>query len=276
MTGAEIRSAFLEFFRQRGHEVVRSSSLVPDKDPTLLFTNAGMVQFKNVFLGNEKRANPRAVERAEMPAPERQAQRSRRGRPRHLPPHLLRNARQLVVRRLLQEGSDRLGLGAADRGVEAAQGAALRHRLPHRRRGRALLAQRDRHRPRAHPALRREGQLLGDGRDRARAVRARRSTSTAAPAACDRQHVAGHACAVNVGCARYIELWNLVFIQYNRSRGGRAAKSWRPSTSTPARASSASPPCCKACRRTTTPTCFRNLIRFTEEHARRRYGAQRG
>src|SRR5437899_10540753 len=61
MTGAEIRTAFLEFFRARGHEVVRSSSLIPDKDPTLLFTNAGMVQFKNVFLGVETRAIPRAA-----------------------------------------------------------------------------------------------------------------------------------------------------------------------------------------------------------------------
>ena len=62
MTGAEIRASFIEFFRQRGHEVVPSASLVPDKDPTLLFTNAGMVQFKNVFLGNEQRAIPRAVD----------------------------------------------------------------------------------------------------------------------------------------------------------------------------------------------------------------------
>jgi alanyl-tRNA synthetase len=61
MTGAEIRTAFLEFFRQRGHEVVRSAPLIPEKDPTLLFTNAGMVQFKNIFLGAEKRANPRTV-----------------------------------------------------------------------------------------------------------------------------------------------------------------------------------------------------------------------
>ena len=61
MTGAQIRSAFLEFFRQRGHEFVRSSSLVPEKDPTLLFTNAGMVQFKDVFLGNETRTYLRAA-----------------------------------------------------------------------------------------------------------------------------------------------------------------------------------------------------------------------
>jgi alanyl-tRNA synthetase len=54
MTSAELRAAFLEFFRQRGHAVRPSSSLVPGNDPTLLFTNAGMVQFKDVFLGREK------------------------------------------------------------------------------------------------------------------------------------------------------------------------------------------------------------------------------
>jgi len=60
-TTAEIRQAFLDFFAARQHEVVASSSLVPANDPTLLFTNAGMVQFKDVFLGAEKRAIPRAV-----------------------------------------------------------------------------------------------------------------------------------------------------------------------------------------------------------------------
>ncbi|MFQ6014519.1 MAG: alanine--tRNA ligase [Anaerolineae bacterium] len=61
MTSAEIRQAFLEFFRDRGHTVVTSSSLIPASDPTLLFTNAGMVQFKDVFLGLEKRHYRRAA-----------------------------------------------------------------------------------------------------------------------------------------------------------------------------------------------------------------------
>ena len=61
MTGHEIRQRFLDFFAERGHRVVRSSSLVPANDPTLLFTNAGMVQFKDVFLGLEKRDYKRAA-----------------------------------------------------------------------------------------------------------------------------------------------------------------------------------------------------------------------
>ena len=61
MTGNEIRATFLRFFEERGHRVVRSSSLVPTNDPTLLFTNAGMNQFKDVFLGLEQRDYNRAT-----------------------------------------------------------------------------------------------------------------------------------------------------------------------------------------------------------------------
>src|SRR5271168_4237656 len=61
MTSSEIRGSFLEFFRKNGHAVLPSSSLVPGNDPTLLFTNAGMVQFKDVFLGKEARDYSRAA-----------------------------------------------------------------------------------------------------------------------------------------------------------------------------------------------------------------------
>jgi alanyl-tRNA synthetase len=61
MTSSEIRASFLEFFRKNGHTVVPSSSLVPGNDPTLLFTNAGMVQFKDVFLGKDARSYSRAA-----------------------------------------------------------------------------------------------------------------------------------------------------------------------------------------------------------------------
>lgn len=60
MKSAEIRQAFLDFFKSKQHEIVNSSSLVPGNDPTLLFTNAGMVQFKDVFLGDDKRNYTRA------------------------------------------------------------------------------------------------------------------------------------------------------------------------------------------------------------------------
>ena len=59
-TANDIRRTFLDYFRKEGHEIVPSSPLVPRNDPTLMFTNAGMVQFKNVFTGAEKRDYVRA------------------------------------------------------------------------------------------------------------------------------------------------------------------------------------------------------------------------
>lgn len=61
MTSAQLRRAFLDFFASKDHQIVASSSLIPANDPTLLFTNAGMVQFKDVFLGQDKRNYTRAV-----------------------------------------------------------------------------------------------------------------------------------------------------------------------------------------------------------------------
>ena len=61
MNSSDIREKFLSFFESKAPPVVRSSSLVPGNDPTLLFTNSGMVQFKDVFLGADKRAYVRAA-----------------------------------------------------------------------------------------------------------------------------------------------------------------------------------------------------------------------
>ncbi|MDE2343943.1 MAG: alanine--tRNA ligase, partial [Betaproteobacteria bacterium] len=61
MKSAEIRDKFLQYFARNGHTIVPSSPLVPANDPTLLFTNSGMVQFKDVFLGKEQRPYKRAT-----------------------------------------------------------------------------------------------------------------------------------------------------------------------------------------------------------------------
>ena len=61
MNSNQIRSTFLNYFKKNGHEIIHSSSLVPDNDPSLMFANSGMVQFKNVFTGLEKRDYQRAT-----------------------------------------------------------------------------------------------------------------------------------------------------------------------------------------------------------------------
>ena len=163
---SDIRRTFLEYFRSNGHEVVASSPLVPRNDPTLMFTNAGMVQFKNVFTGLEQRPYSARRDLAEVRARRRQAQRPRECRLHRPPPHLLRDAGQLLVRRLLQGARDRARLEPAGQGFRPAQGQAPGHGVPHRRRGGGILEEdlgafgRQDH---PHPDL---GQFLGDGRHR--------------------------------------------------------------------------------------------------------------
>ena len=118
-TSAEVRRAFLEFFRSQGHEVVPSSPLVPQNDPTLMFANAGMVQFKDVFVGKETRPFKRATSSQKCIRISRQAQRPRERRRHGAPPHVLRDARELLLRRLLQGRGDRLRVGAPHEGLRA-------------------------------------------------------------------------------------------------------------------------------------------------------------
>ena len=115
MKVADIRRQFLDYFAAQGHTIVPSASLVPGNDPTLLFTNSGMVQFKDVFLGTDKRSYVRAAD----------VQRCLRAGGKHndlenvgytdAASHVLRDAGQLVVWRLFQARGDQVCVGVADR-----------------------------------------------------------------------------------------------------------------------------------------------------------------
>ena len=220
MTSNEIRASFLKYFEQNGHRIVPSSPLVPGDDPTLLFTNAGMNQFKDVFLGREKRDYTRADDVAEVHARQRQAQRPRQRRAVAPASHVLRDARQLLVRRLLQEGRDRVRLGAADRRLEAAAGPAGR-----RRSSRASTASR--------ATTRRTTSGGGSCRPIASSSSAPTTTSgrwaTPARAAAARRstYVRGDRAAIPE-----IEIWNNVFMEFDRSADGTLTPLPAPSIDT--------------------------------------------
>ena len=221
MKSSEIRDKFLKFFESKGHTIVRSSSLVPGNDPTLLFTNSGMVQFKDVFLGNDKRPYSRATT----------AQRCVRAGGKH---NDLENVGYTArhhtffemlgnfsFRRLFQARRDPLCLGIADQGLRPAQGQAVGHGLPGRRRSLRHLGPGDRRADRAHRAHRRQQgralrvrQLLADGRHRPlRPVL--RDFLRPRPG-----HLGRPSGRPEEDGDRYIEIWNLVFMQFNRDDAG--------------------------------------------------------
>jgi alanyl-tRNA synthetase len=219
MTGAEIRSAFIEFFRRRGHEVVPSTSLVPDKDPTLLFTNAGMVQFKNVFLGIEKRAGRRAVNSQKclrLSGKHNDLEEVGRDTYHHTFFEMLGNwsfgdyyKREAIAWawELLTEEwklpKDKLYATVFETDDEAEE--CWRSQTDIARDHILRFGEKDN--------FWEMGELGPCGP--CSEIHIDRG-----PEACDMRQVPGHVCAVNAGCARFIELWNLVFIQYNRTPEG--------------------------------------------------------
>jgi alanyl-tRNA synthetase len=220
MTGGEIRQQFLRFFQERGHEIVPSSPLVPVDDPTLLFTNAGMVQFKQVFLGREKRANPRAAS----------AQKCLRISGKH---NDLEEVGRDTYHHTFFEMLGNWSFG--DYGKREAIGWAWElltgvWRLPKEALWATIF-----HTDDEAEACWREVTDIAPERilrfGEAENFWEMGETGPCGPCseihidrgeeACDRRSQPGHQCRVNGGCARYIELWNLVFIQYNRNeRGG--------------------------------------------------------
>jgi alanyl-tRNA synthetase len=220
MTGNQVRESFLQFFRSRGHDIVPSASLVPPGDPTLLFTNAGMVQFKQVFLGAEKRKNPRAAN----------SQKCLRISGKH---NDLEEVGRDTYHHTFFEMLGNWSFG--DYYKKEAIGWAWElltefWKLPKE----ALWVSVYRTDDEAEDWWRNTTDV---GRDRILRFGEKDNFwemgetgpcgpcseihIDRGPGACDRARVPGHVCGVNAGCARFIELWNLVFIQYDRDERGR-------------------------------------------------------
>jgi len=220
ITGNEIRSSFLDHFEKRSHTVVKSSSLLPDKDPTLLFTNAGMVQFKNVFLGQERLPYVRAAS----------AQKCLRISGKH---NDLEAVGQDTYHHTFFEMLGNWSFGdyyKEEAILWAWELLTAEWQLPKDKLWATVY--RDDHEAEAlwhkitgMPAAR---ILRFDEKDNFWEMGETGPCGPCSeihidrgPEACDLRKEKAHRCAVNAGCARYIELWNLVFIQHNRGEDGK-------------------------------------------------------
>ena len=236
LTGSEIRRKFLRFFEQKQHRIVHSSSLVPHNDPTLLFTNAGMNQFKDVFLGLEKRDYNKRDFFAKMRARRRQAQRSGKCRLHQPTPHVLRDAGELLLRRLFQEGRDRIRVGTdyVAGMVRDCERQALRDHLQRR-----TLA------CRATPKPTTCGSAQGVPKNRIFEMGLKdnfwQMGDTGPCGPCSEIHYdmgpaaseQGHTdCRFPCDCGRYVEIWNLVFMQFDRDASGKLNPLPKPSIDT--------------------------------------------
>ena len=220
MRGEEVRSSFLEFFESRGHLVVPSASLVPRADPTLMFTNAGMVPFKDIFLGNTEAPASRVVDSQKclrISGKHNDLEEVGRDTYHHTFFEMLGNwsfgdyykAEAIEWAWELLVGN--WGLPADKLYVTVYRDDAEAEKLWKK--------------------------ISGLASDRVQRFDEKDNfwemgeTGPCGPCSeihidrgegsCDMQQVAGHKCEVNAGCARYIELWNLVFIQYNRDDTGQ-------------------------------------------------------
>jgi len=222
VTGAEIRQSYLDFFKDRGHTVVPSASLVPGGDQTLLFTNAGMVQFKDVFLGAGNRKYTRAVDSQKcmrVAGKHNDLDDVGRDDTHHTFFEMLGNwsfgdyyKREAITWawELLTEvwglPKDRLWatcfedeLGEIERDDEA---AAIWYEQP------GFLKD--------HLVFFGRKENFWEMGDTGPCGPDSEIHLDLGPDHCNMQNVKGHVCRVNGECTRFLELWNLVFIQYNR------------------------------------------------------------
>ena len=227
MTGNEARSRFLDYFKGHGHHVVRSSSLVPHDDPTLLFINAGMVQFKRVFLGEDQREYVRAAT----------SQKCVRAGGKH---NDLENVGYTARHHTFFEmlGNFSFGDYFKERAIEFAWDLLTNgYRLPADKLWASIYLDDD-----EAYELWRKGVGLPDDR----IVRfgekdnfwSMGDTGPCGPCSeiiIDRGEPYGCGrpeCTVGCECDRYLEIWNLVFMQFNRDAGGVMTRLPKPSIDT--------------------------------------------
>ena len=222
MTGAEIRQSFIDFFVQRGHTYVASSSLVPGGDQTLLFTNAGMVQFKDVFLGTDHRPYRRAAN----------SQKCIRVAGKH---NDLDDVGRDDFHHTFFEMWGNWSFGDYYKKEAIAWAWELLTEVWGLDRGRlwATYFQDDKGNIptdeeacalwRQQPGMLAEHVVPGGRKDNFWEMAETGPCGPCSeihidlgPAFCDKSGQPGHVCCVNGDCKRYRELWNLVFIQYNR------------------------------------------------------------
>jgi alanyl-tRNA synthetase len=220
MTGNQVRDSFLQFFRSRGHDIVPSASLIPPGDPTLLFTNAGMVQFKQVFLGAEKRKNPRAANSQKclrISGKHNDLEEVGRDTYHHTFFEMLGNwsfgdyYKKEAIAWAWELLTDVWKLPKPDLWVTVYKTDDEAEEWWRK----ATDVGRDR--------ILRFGEKdnFWEMGDTGPCGPCSEIHIDRGPGACDRGREPDHVCAVNGGCARFIELWNLVFIQYNRDERGR-------------------------------------------------------
>jgi alanyl-tRNA synthetase len=216
ITESQIRKSFLDYFVKQGHTVVKSSSLVPDKDPTLLFTNAGMVQFKNIFLGQERLPYVRAAS----------AQKCLRISGKHNDLEAVgRDTYHHTLFEML--GNWSFGDYYKAEAIEWAWELLTKEwGLPKDKLYATVYLNDDEAEklwfkisglPRERVSRFGEKENFWEMGETGPCGPCSEIHLDRGPAACDKPGAAGHECRVNGDCARYIELWNLVFIQFNRA-----------------------------------------------------------
>ncbi|MGE5605762.1 MAG: alanine--tRNA ligase, partial [Bacteroidota bacterium] len=219
ISAKQVRAEFLEFFKEKGHTIVPSASLIPENDPTLIFTNAGMNQFKDVFLGTGTRSYKRAAD----------SQKCIRVSGKH---NDLEEVGRDTYHHTFFEMLGNWSFGdyyKKEAIIWAWELLTERWKLP-KDKLYATVYKTDEEAEKLwrevtdinpdHIMRFGEKDNFWEMGETGPCGPCSEIHIDLGPERCDKGHIPGHVCGVNMSCARFIELWNLVFIQYNRKADG--------------------------------------------------------